>query len=150
VALPQLIPTPRVSASLYAMHVSGYAYSYAGLAFLLNNPVLNETPGTFNATGYTGIKFWAKGSAYLKVVGQMPATESTTYGGTCAAASCYGNAYIFGTALSLSWTQLTLPFAYLTSGSATPFLPSSIWSIEFVPYGGGTFDIWIDDVTFYK
>jgi hypothetical protein len=95
VALPQLLPTPRTSTSLYAMHVTGYDYSYAGIAFLLNNPVLNDIPGTFNATGYTGIKFWAMGSGYIQVVGQMPSTESTTYGGTCAATSCYGNKYLF-------------------------------------------------------
>jgi hypothetical protein len=150
VALPELLPTPRVSTSLYAMHAAGYAYSYAGIAFLLNNPVLNDPPGTFNATGYTGIKFWAKGSATLKAVGQMPSTEPTKYGGTCAATSCNANTYVFGTSLSSSWTQFTLPFSYLAGGTSTPFMPSTIWSLEFVPYGGGSFDFWIDDVTFYK
>ena len=125
-------------------------YSYAGLAFLLNNPVINQTPGTFNATGYTGTKFWAMGSGYIQVVGQMPSTESTTYGGTCAATSCYGNKYLFTTtSLSSTWTQFTLPFSYLTGGYSTPFSPSVIWSFAFQPYSSGSFNFWIDDVTLY-
>ena len=149
-ALPEKLSTPRVSTSLYAMHAAGSFYSYAGIAFLLNNPVLNDTPGTFNATGYTGVKFWAKGSGYLEVLGQMPSTVPTKYGGTCAATSCYGNSYLVTTSLSSTWTQLAVPFANLTGGYSTPFDRSAIWSIEFLPYSTGSFDFWIDDVTLYK
>jgi hypothetical protein len=58
-------------------------------------------------------------------------------GGTCQAGRCSGCGSTGQTCCS-------------NSCYATPFLPSSIWSIEFVPYGGGTFDFWIDDVTFYE
>ena len=132
------------------MHATGSFYSYAGIGFLLNQPVTNGATGTFNASGYTGIKFWAKGSGYLEVLGQMPSTEPTKYGGTCAATSCYGNGYVITTSLSSTWTQLTVPFTYLTGGYSSPFMPSSIWSIEFLPYENGAFDFWIDDITFYK
>ena len=38
---------------------------------------------------------------------------------------------------------------------ATPFKPSTLWSIEFGPYNyfgdlDDSFDIWIDDLTLYK
>ena len=150
VAVPEPLPTPRVSTSLFAMHASGYAASYAGIGFLLNQPVTNGPTGTFSATGYTGFKFWAKGSGYLNVWGQMASTEPTKYGGTCAATSCVGNSYLISTSLSSSWAQLTVPFAKLSGGYVSPFDPSTIWSLEFTPYSTGSFDFWIDDITLYK
>jgi hypothetical protein len=74
---------------------------------------------TYDASGYTGIKLWAKGSRiYLDVIGQLDSTELLENGGTCAATSYYGASYLF-TSLSSSWKQFTLPISYLTGGTAT-------------------------------
>jgi len=68
------------------------------------------------------------------------------------------NYYPLG-ALSTSWKQYTLPFSYLDDGScgstSVSFHTSTIWGFEFQPYNSSStgtiaFDIWIDDVTFYK
>jgi len=133
------------------MHAYGTFTQYAGLGVLFNLPVRGDVPGTWDASAYTGIKFWAKGSpSYLKVLGQMPATQSVANGGTCTTSSCAANYYLL-TTLSSSWQQFTIPFAYLTSGTATPFKPASLWSIEFGPYATVTsFDFWIDDLMLYK
>jgi Carbohydrate binding domain (family 11) len=151
--LPALVSPVRGTSS-YAMHITGYYSTYAGIGVWLNNTSSVSQPSTYNATGYTGITFWAKGNGSLKVVGQMPSTESTSYGGTCVAASCAGNSYAYGQLSSTTWTQVMVPFSYLTGGTATPFLPSAIWSLEFQYYstvslGGAAFDLWIDDLSFY-
>lgn len=148
VAQPELLATPR-GTSLYAMHASGRFYSYAGIGCLLNTPTVASTPSTYDGSGYTGIKFYAKGTGGLKVTGQMPATQSIENGGTCTAITCTPNSYSYGTLSSTSWTQISIPFSYLKGGLVTPFKSSVIWSLEFQPYTAGSFDLWIDDLTFY-
>jgi hypothetical protein len=154
-ALPEFLSTPR-GASQYAMHMQGYYSTYAGIAVWLNRASFSSSTGTYNASAYTGIKFFAKGSGgTLNVVGQMASTESTTYGGTCTSTSCSGNYYVYPSALSsTAWTQISVPFSSLTGGTVTPFSPTSTWSLEFQYYastsmGGAPFDLWIDDLTFY-
>jgi hypothetical protein len=153
-AMPELMSTPRTSTSQYAMHASGRYSTYAGFGCWLNNTSFATTPGTCNASAYTGIRFYAKGTGSLIVVGQMPSTESTTYGGTCSLSSCTGNSYTVGTLSSSTWALFEVPFAKMTGGTVTPLSPSSIWSLEFQYYsstslGGASFDLWIDDLTFY-
>jgi Carbohydrate binding domain (family 11) len=156
-AYPDVISSPR-GTSNYAMHMHGTYSTYAGMACWLNKSTFSGTTGTYNAStyGYTGITFWAKGSGgTLNIVGQMASTESTTYGGTCTASTCSGNYYVYPSTLSsTTWTQISIPFTYLTGGTVTPFSPSGIWSLEFQYYSsasmaGATFDLWIDDLSFY-
>jgi len=81
-ALPEYLATPR-GTSQYAMHIQGYYSTYAGLAVWLNKSSFSGSTGTYNASAYSGISFWAKGSGSLNVVGSMASTEQTLYGGTC-------------------------------------------------------------------
>ena len=60
-ALPELMTTPR-GTSNYAMHMRGYYSTYAGIAIWLNKSAFSGSTGVYNASGYTGIKFYAKGS----------------------------------------------------------------------------------------
>jgi hypothetical protein len=152
--LPALMSTPRASTSNYAMHVSGRYSTYAGMGVWLYYPSTASHPGTFDASPYTGIHFYAKGSGPLIVVGQMRSTESVDYGGTCTATTCTGNSYKVGSLSSSSWAEIIVPFTSLTGGTATPFSPAGIWSLEFQYYSstslaGASFDLWIDDLSFY-
>jgi len=147
VALPELLSTPR-GTSQYAMHASGRFYSYAGIGCLLNTPVVDANHGTYNGSGYTGIKFYAKSTAGLRVTAQMPSTESIEYGGTCTVTTCSPNYYLYSSLSFSSWTLITVPFSYFASGLKT-YNSSMIWSFEFQPYTTGSFDLWIDDLTFY-
>jgi hypothetical protein len=153
VAKPVLMSTPRDS-SQYAMHAYGTFTDYAGLGVLFNIAAEGATPKIYDASAYTGIKFWAKGSSssYLRVFGQMDTTESVANGGTCALTTCTASSYLF-TSLTSSWKEVTLPFSYLAGGSYT-FKASRLWSIEFGPYSCSTydcsFDFWIDDIRLYK
>ena len=75
------------------MHTYGTCVQEVGIGCFMNFPA-GHPLGTYNATGYSGIQFYAMGTASaLKVVAQNPATESTTYGGQCTLAvlSCTAN-----------------------------------------------------------
>jgi hypothetical protein len=150
VAKPVLMSTPRET-SQYAMHAYGVYNDYAGLGVLFNIAAEGETPKIYDASAYTGIKFWAKGSGtYLRVFGQMDTTEPVANGGTCTSTSCTANYDLLS--LSTSWKEFKVPFSYLTGGTVS-FKASRLWSIEFGPYtcsADCSFDFWIDDVTLYK
>jgi hypothetical protein len=128
------------------MRMYGTNGDYAGFGCWLV-----QTPATYNASSYSGVRFWAMGSpATLRVFVQTSYTESTTYGGRCTLAtlSCAGNE----TTVTLSasgWTQYSVAFTSLTGGTVA-FDRSDIWSIEFQsPNSSGAYDVWIDDLSFY-
>jgi len=76
--LPTVLPTPRGS-STRALRTYGTFVQYAGVGCFLT-----AVPATFNANPFTGIQFYAKGTATaLKAIVQTASTESTTYGGRC-------------------------------------------------------------------
>ena len=143
--VPTSVVSPARDGSQRAMHAYGTRVDYAGFGFWMS-----DVPITYDASAYTGIRFYAKGTpGTLKVIVQTAATESTTYGGDCTlpTLSCAGNDA--GVSLdSSAWALKTVPFSELRNGTA-PFDKSDIWSIEFQPEGAGSFDYWIDDLSFY-
>jgi hypothetical protein len=144
------VPTSLLStargASTRGMRLFGTNGDYAGFGCWLV-----ESPATYDAGSYTGIRFWALGTpATLRIIGQTSATESTTYGGTCTLPTleCAGNETTITLSASV-WNEYEVPFASLTGGTV-PFDPSDIWSIEFQsPQASGAYDFWIDDLGFY-
>jgi hypothetical protein len=144
-SLPSPLPTPR-GTSQRALHTYGTEVQYAGIGCSIND----VPTSTYNASAYTGIRFFIMGTAVAPVaIVQTSETESSTYGGTCGLAtlSCAGN-YVSITGLQASsWTLVTVPFSSLSGGTA-PFNIGAVWSIEFQP-GIGAFDLWIDDLSFY-
>jgi hypothetical protein len=148
-AQPALLSTPRGS-SRFAFHAFGDAVTFAGFGCYISNP----PTATYDATGFTGVQFWIMGTATaFKYIVQIPATEATLYGGTCAATQCSGNSTVITGVQPTTWTLVSIPFSALTGGYA-PFDITHIWSIEFQAIGGGDagaepFDFWIDDLSFY-
>ncbi len=143
--LPSLLPTPR-GTSQHALHIYGTEVEYAGVGCSINN----VPTATYNASAYTGIRFYVMGTAVAPVViVQTRQTEATTYGGGCTLAtlSCAGNDLPITGVQASTWNLVTVPFASLSGGTA-PFDVTSVWSIEFQP-GIGAFDLWIDDLSFY-
>jgi hypothetical protein len=149
---PERIASTRTPTSNYAMHVSGTYQTFAGFGFFLD---LNSK--AYDASAYTGIRFWAKGTGSLLVTGQMASTEYKGFGGTCTLGDgvCAGNSYEVGQLSSTTWIEYKAPFALMTGGTVSPFDPKAIWSLEFQYRAAATnvtpipFDIWIDDVYFY-
>jgi len=143
---PSAVSPPRGS-SQRAMHTYGTFVQYAGIGCTLTAVPQTQT---FSAAAYTGIQFYAKGTAAaLTTIVQTASTESTTYGGRCALAtlSCAGNSAPVANLSATDWTLVKIPFSSLANGTA-PFDRTDIWSVEFQP-GAGVFDFWIDDLSFY-
>jgi len=154
--LPEHI-VPARGTSQFSMHTSGTYTSYLAIGCSLNGPDTASTAFNqpYDASGFTGIRFYAKGTAAttaLQAIVQCAETESTTYGGTCTAASCIGNRMNI-TLDPASWTLYQIPFSMLAGGSAT-FVAKHAWSVEFLAYNdlgvsGLSADFWVDDLSFY-
>jgi hypothetical protein len=134
------------------MRAFGEYFSYGGIACLLNNATLGQTPKTFDAlaSGYTGIRFYARGLGGMTVVMNTSATIASSFGGTCTLATCIGAMYFVPSTMIAvdAWNLITVPFSALAAGTSA-FRASDLWSIGFQPNLVGAFDIWIDDLTFY-
>jgi hypothetical protein len=142
--VPSTLNPPR-NDSRRALHVTGTFTAYAGVGCSMKT-----APATYNASAFTGLQFYLKGTASAPtLIVQTSATESTTYGGQCAlpTLSCAGNNAPLVGVLPNDWTLFTVPFSTLANGTS-PFNSADIWSIEFQP-GPGVFDLWIDDLSFY-
>ena len=144
-SLPSLLPTPR-GTSQRALHINGTDVQYAGIGCSINDVPTK----TYDATAYTGVRFYIMGTAAAPlVVVQTRSTESATYGGDCTLATlgCVGNSAPIPGLQASDWTLVTMPFSALAGGTAA-FNAGDVWSIEFQP-GIGSFDLWIDDLSFY-
>jgi hypothetical protein len=142
-------PARFPSTSTHALHASGYTTSYSGIGCLLNAPVIDAPWSTFDASRYSGIGFYAKGTGYgVRVLFHVPATVATQYHGTCTASVCQGALSRVYPLTPDTWTAISIPWSSLTPGTS-PFDPAQLAAIEFQPGGIAGFDLWIDDVAFY-
>lgn len=151
-------PTAGGHSPLFSAETNGTAFTTwgAGMGFDFNNTAKKSC--VYNASAYTGIKFWAKGNVALKAMVKIPATtQSTSDSGTCTAtAMCEDHYTLTPTpALTTTWTQYTITFADATSfaqagwGVKVPFDKSNIIAMQFQINMGVAFDFAVDDVTFF-
>jgi hypothetical protein len=122
------------------------------MGFDLNNS--GTAKGTWDAGAYTGIAFWAKGSAFrVKIL--VPATVPTAEGGSCTpqGTNQCGNNHGMAVTPGTDWQQVVVPFASLTQesgwGIQAQFDKTKVIGIQFQVGAGSTFDYWIDDIGFY-
>jgi len=120
---------------------------------------------TYDASAYSGITFWARGSA-AGDVGSNPArplefrvgdasSTSVLYGGTNEKLAVGRRTSIY---LTPEWHQYWVPFASLAAKAAVqepyaPFQPAELTNIQFFAefYKDVLrFDFWIDDIAFYS
>ncbi len=112
------------------------AIQFGGVGFDLNNAA--STPESaqsmaYNASAFSGVTFWAKGSGTLRVEFAMRSFVPTDRGGSCTS-NCW-NVYGANTpSLSSNWTQITIMFAGMQreqGGTSPAFNPSELMSISF-------------------
>ncbi len=143
-ATPTLIPSGMTheGSSQWAMHVSGTGTDHGVLGIDIVHD--GATYGVYDASRYTGVRFYAKGDG--PIIMRVPSTATTykVYGGTCPS-GCMGNGALVG--LGATWQLFSVPFSALTGGTG-PFEQDKLTSIQFFPESP-TFDFWIDDPTFY-
>jgi hypothetical protein len=156
-------PTAGGHSPLFCAETSsttGFTSYGAGMGFDFNNTAKKSCP--YNASVYTGIKFWAKGNTSIRAMIKIPATtQSTSDSGTCiapatAATGCLcecENHFGITQVLTADWAQYTLPFATITQdptwGKQVTFDKTSILAVQFQVGKGAAFDFSVDDVTFY-
>jgi hypothetical protein len=149
-----LLPTPRGD-SKYAARTNGSGFTVWGAGMGLNLNGQGTTKSSYDASGYTGLTFWAMAPAgsttSLRV--SVPDVDTSPEGGVCAGAKCNDH---FGTSieLSTSWKQYPLKFSDLKQeGFGQPFpgiKASALYAISFSVTTNTTFDVYIDDIAFTK
>jgi len=143
---------------MFSAHTSGTAFTTwgAGMGFDFNNTAAKSC--VYNASVYSGIKFWAKGNVAIKAMIKIPATTpSTSDSGTCTATGMCEDHYFLQPKpiLSDAWTQYTIDFSSTTTfgqegwGVKVPFDKTNIIAVQFQVGMGVAFDFSVDDITFY-
>jgi hypothetical protein len=151
---PTLIPGGR-GTSRYAARLAGSGFTEwgAGMGFNLNLKDLSRQP--YDATTVDGIKFWMKSTAPVLVAFPTPQTDQPSIGGQCedtpTQRNC-GNPFAFQiTAPGSGWVEYQVPFAALAQpGGNVTWDPRNLFGIEFHLPSGPAFDVWVDDLRFYR
>jgi hypothetical protein len=145
-----LQPTPDGAfGSAYRVRVQGSGFTDWGAGMALT---LNAFGCTFDASAEQGIGFSIQGSGGTVTVSL--ATVATTPGGgigSCVEPACNDH-FAIDMPLSTAWTSRSVAFADLSqAGWGTPatFRPSDLIYIQFSFGAGATFDVSVDDLTFY-
>ncbi|WP_438022914.1 CIA30 family protein [Sorangium sp. So ce233] len=129
---------------------SGFEEWGAGFGFDLNSP--EGEKASYDASAYTGITFWAKGTARGATV--MISDPSTDPAGGLCTDKC--DKWAKSLALTEEWQQFTIPFADLKQGgwgteaTTTAIDASKLYSIQFQVGIAPEFDVYIDDLAFYN
>jgi hypothetical protein len=148
---PTLIPGGR-GTSRYAAHLAGSGFTEwgAGMGLNLNLRDLSRQP--YDATTVDGIKFWMKSTSPVFVAFATPQTDVPSIGGQCEESNC-GNPFAFQiTAPGPGWVEYEVPFTALGQfpGGTLTWNPRNLVGLEFSAPPGAPFDVWVDDLRFYR
>ncbi|HEV8244273.1 MAG TPA: hypothetical protein VGP93_00760, partial [Polyangiaceae bacterium] len=134
---------PARGDSQRAIWVQGNGFEDWGVAFGI------AVAACVDASAYTGITFWTLSKATMSIEFNI-GTYDTMVDQGCTA-SCDGK-YKTTLALPAEWKEWTIPFdSLMATGAATaiPFEANKITAINFIVGPMATFDLYVDDVSFY-
>jgi hypothetical protein len=156
----QMAGVGSTAASTKFAETSGPAFTTwgAGIGFDFNNS--SSKSCTYDASAYSGIKFWAKGNVSIRATVKIPGTTAKKANGAdagiCASTTTCDDHYGLTIALTSAWKEVTLDFAgatFMQEGWGVPkvaFDSKNIIAMQFQVAKALPFDFSIDDVTFYK
>lgn len=152
----ELVPEPGgVGASRLAAHVVASGFTEWGAALSSTLTHKGEVRCPYDASGFAGVRFLARGSGRVRFVVIAPATVDKQYGGTCDPAAgqvCFDSHGTFIT-LTDDWRLYEVPWAALTQrdfGTPAELLPSSIMGVQFsFEVGDLPTDFWLDDIALW-
>jgi hypothetical protein len=134
--------------SRYAARISGIAREHrqpAGMGFSFNSQ------GAFDARGFNGVRFWAKGEGRARLA--LTDHNTDTAGGRCEdCARPYGVDVPFDP----EWRCFIVPFSRLepggvSAGSHQPFAAQALYRMIWtVPPSEQIFDLWVDRVELFR
>jgi len=149
---PTLIPGGRGS-SRYAAHLAGSGFTEWGAAMGLN---MHGVRQPYDATTAEGIKFWLKSTVPVDVLLQTLETYDASFGGHCedtpSPLNC-NNPFAFSiTTPGSDWVEYEVPFTAFGqyAGGTLRWNPRDLVAIQFSVPPGATFDVWVDDLRFYR
>jgi hypothetical protein len=153
---PTLIDDKKRGTSRYAARLTGSGFTRFGAAMGFTLSEKDLARQTYDASTVFGIKFWMKSTAPVRVSFITPQTLPSVIGGDCMDGATELNCnHAFGfeiTAPSADWVEYEVPFAALQqrAGGSLTWNPRNLVSVEFqlAPFVG--FDVWVDDVRFYR
>jgi hypothetical protein len=108
----------------------------------------------YDASYYTGFHLWIRGNgAPIRIIATIPAIIPSSEGGTCTNPDeCWDNhGYLLDT--TDEWTEVFVPFSELSQRWTDPplaFDPTRIFTVEFTLEPYLDYDVWIDDLGFYR
>lgn len=141
--------------SLGVMHVQSSGYGeYSGVGFGLRWTETGAEHCYYDASYYDGIEFAVRGNGGLRIALQNPAVRPVAEGGTCAAgATCY-DSHGYNFTAGANWATIRVSFENMKqAGWGTPagvFDPTQLFTAEFQFVADSAYEIWLDDVRFYK
>jgi hypothetical protein len=166
-----MLPTPR-GASKKAARTYGHGFhsepsgGWATLevSFLGNigspdagNPDGGLPPGVYDASKYTGIVFWAKlgdqaDAQAPPVRVNVTSLQTLPQGGICQ--TCY-DSFGYNVAFTTEWVEYTMRFDGMMQRGIGDKVESGldlhhVFTITFGFTGPTPFDLWVDDISFYK
>ncbi len=140
--------------SKYAAHITASGYSTWGAAFSANiTHFANGIRCPFNATKFSGLRFFARGAGQVRVELQISEIVDQEYGGTCnpnAGQVCYDSHGAWIT-LTPDWKLYSLPWSAFVQrgyGTQAAFHADGILSLQYA-FEVATLpvDVWFDDVS---
>ena len=151
-----LVPEPGgPGSSKLAAHVVASGFSNWGAALSSTLTHKGEVRCPYNASGFAGVRFAARGSGRVRFIVIAPATVDKLYGGSCDPAAgqiCWDSHGTFIT-LEDDWKWYEVPWAELTQrnvGTPAELSPSSILGVQFsFEVGDLPVDFWLDDVALW-
>ena len=126
-------PVGDRAGSAFALHTSGVGFTAWGSLLGVD---LGGSKGYFDATGYLGIRFWARATA--------TSTRTLTV-------SLLENNLHYDTTIYLEeeWTEYVFPFASASTPDGAPaFNPATLSALQFFVLTDAPFDFWLDDLVF--
>ncbi|WP_437924147.1 hypothetical protein WMF37_34595 [Sorangium sp. So ce291] len=161
---PEVLTPPRGQSTM-AVHTfgSGFTEWGAGVRFALNRP--DTVPLAYEASAYTGIVFWAKlGDAGAVTTMRVDISDkgSEPAGGICDESAVEGDAnrcfdhWYYTARLDTEWAPVVIPFEELAregwgaEPTAQAIDVAGLYAIGFRFAKGEEFDVYIDDIGFYK
>lgn len=135
-----------------AGHFAGHGFSDWGAnwtAMFRNNP--NTTAVAYDASGYTGISFWAAlggaASGPVSVPVGVTTLDVAWNGGVCTSCMDFYRTLVW---LTPAWQRLVIRFDELAQlGIGDPLVPLRLdQMVGFIVWPDRDFDLWLDDVRF--
>ncbi|WP_394820527.1 hypothetical protein [Pendulispora albinea] len=150
---PFLPLNPGYNGSQYAAHgkVNGFTAKGAGLGFDLNKA--GGTRGTYNASGYGGIRFWVRGNVPGTIYLNIRDKNRDPEGGVCQAPGTCNDLFGSNVDVKTDWTRVDKAFSDMTPDKphgAERVDQGNIYAVEFhTAANTKDFEFWVDDISFF-